>query len=105
MSNVTITRPLAPAQASNTSELRPSSSRIRRGERRCSWTRGLAVLGTAVAVLQIGSAGAFAVPPSEAVSRPGRDARLQSPNEEDKHVARRSWSGDNRPWDPAPPPR
>jgi hypothetical protein len=67
MSNVTITRPLAPAQAANTSGLRPSSSRIRRGERRCSWTRGLALLGTAVATLQIGSTGAFA-------ARPGADA-------------------------------
>jgi hypothetical protein len=62
MSNVTITRLLAPAQALNTFEVRPSSIRIRRGERRCSWTRGLAVLGAAVAFSQIGSAGAFAVP-------------------------------------------
>jgi hypothetical protein len=69
MSNVAITRSLAPAQAANTSGLRPSSIRVRRGERRCSWTRGLALLGTAVAALQIGSAGAFAAwPGADAIS-------------------------------------
>jgi hypothetical protein len=45
MSNVTTTRPLAPAQAE-----------------RWSWTRGLAVLGAAALISQIGSISAFAVP-------------------------------------------
>jgi hypothetical protein len=75
MSDVTITRPLAPAQALNTFEVRPSSIRIRRGERRCSWTRALAVLGAAVALSQIGSAGAFAIPAGETASRPSRAAK------------------------------
>jgi L,D-transpeptidase catalytic domain len=75
MSNVTITRPLAAAQAEDTSEVRPSPIRMRGGERRCSWTRGLAVLGTAIAALQIGSAGASTVPAGETASRPGLDAK------------------------------
>jgi hypothetical protein len=75
MSDVTITRPLAPAQALNTFEVHPSSIRIRRGERRCSWTRALAVLGAAVALSQIGSAGAFAIPAGETASRPSRAAK------------------------------
>jgi len=89
MSNVAKIRPLAPAQALNTAELRPSSSHGRRGERSCSWARGLAVLGVAAAVSQIGSTAAFAVPAGETAARPGVDAKSSAAG---SHGAA-AWSG------------
>jgi hypothetical protein len=98
MSNVPTTRPLAPAQVLNTSELRPSLSRIRRGERRWSRARGLAILGAAVAVSQIGSTCAFAVSAGDTSARSGVEANASAAG---SRVAA-DWSGHtHRPRPPA----